>query len=221
MLVNDQCGRAGTGQSQQGYREQADMKGVVAMGVTDVAVDTTIDVAVAEIDEPGLDSTRFKLAFRNHAAGVAVVTADPGSGPVALTATSVFSVSAEPPLLVFSLSRMSSSTPFILAAETVVVHLLRSEDLALARLCSMSGADRFADTTAWERLDTGEPRFHSAHTWVRGRIVHLLDAGGSVVVVVHALEASTPGESDAESVHPLVYHNRQWHELSEISRIGE
>ena len=57
----------------------------------------------------GLSADAFKRAFRNHAAGVAIITADAGNGPVGLTATSVFSVSAEPALLVFSVSDDSSS----------------------------------------------------------------------------------------------------------------
>ncbi len=105
----------------------------------------------------------FKAAFRNHPAGVAVITADAGDGPVALTATSVFSVSVAPPLLVFSVSELSSSTPTIRRAETVVVHLLGAAQIDIAKLGATSGIDRFADTSIWERLPTGEPHFPAAH----------------------------------------------------------
>ena len=54
--------------------------------------------------ESSLSPDDFKAAFRHHPAGVAVITADAGRGPVMLTATSVSSVSAEPALLMFSLS---------------------------------------------------------------------------------------------------------------------
>ena len=57
----------------------------------------------------GLTPESFKTAFRNHPAGVAVITANSPDGPVALTATSVVSVSAEPPVLIFSLSALSLS----------------------------------------------------------------------------------------------------------------
>ena len=40
----------------------------------------------------------FKDAFRAHPAGVAIITAKGSSGPVGLTASSVSSVSAEPPM---------------------------------------------------------------------------------------------------------------------------
>ena len=164
----------------------------------------------------GLDGDAFKGAFRHHAAGVAVITADGGDGPVGLTATSVFSVSAEPALLVFSLSELSSSAPTIARASTVVVHLLGVEQLAIARLCATSGIDRFADTALWSRLETGEPYFPSAATWIRGRIVNRMSAGSSTVVAVHALET---GHGDP-SAAPLVYHNRTWHGLGDHSAVG-
>lgn len=165
----------------------------------------------------GLQADEFKSVFRNHPAGVAVITADTGNGPVGLTATSVFSVSAEPPLLVFSVSSQSSSAPTILAADTVVVHLLGAEQLDIAKLCATSGIDRFADTAIWDRLATGEPYFTASDTWIRGRVVSRMEAGNSTVVAVHALEANVPDDlSDAD---PLVYHNRTWHSLGENSRI--
>jgi len=178
---------------------------------------------LAPYDAGGLNADDFKAAFRNHPAGVALITADAGDGPVALTATSVFSVSAEPALLVFSVSEFSSSTPTIRKADTVVVHLLGAEQLDLAKLGATSGIDRFADTSIWSRLITGEPFFPSAHTWIRGRIINKLEAGNSTVVVVHALQAKAPQagshEADAAESHPLVYHNRTWHKLSAASKI--
>lgn len=159
----------------------------------------------------------FKALFRGHPGGVAVVTAEGPGGPVALTATSVASVSVDPPILIFSVSTLSSATPSILAADTIVVHLLDTADLPLAKLAATSGVDRFADTAAWRRLPTGEPLFHGVRAWTRCAIVSRLEAGGSTVIAAHALEGRTNREP-AES-EPLVYHNRTWHRLGDHSRI--
>ncbi|CAN5204868.1 flavin reductase family protein [soil metagenome] len=171
----------------------------------------------------GVTPEQFKAAFRNHPAGVALITADAGDGPVALTATSVFSVSAEPPLLVFSISKLSSAAATIREADTVVVHLLGASQLDIARLGATSGIDRFADTSIWTRLPTGEPYFPAAHAWIRGRIISKMEAGGSTVVAVQALQTSAPPAddpaADASTAHPLVYHNRTWHRLDEHSKI--
>jgi len=166
----------------------------------------------------------FKGAFRNHPAGVAVVTADAGHGPVGLTATSVFSVSVTPPLIVFSVSAHSSSAPTITASSSLVVHLLGADQVHLARLCATSGIDRFADTSMWSRLETGEPYFPAAHAWIRGTVVNTLEAGSSTLIVVQATHATYPetenDQADVPSERPLVYHNRTWHELSDGSRMA-
>jgi flavin reductase (DIM6/NTAB) family NADH-FMN oxidoreductase RutF len=166
----------------------------------------------------GLSADEFKLAFRNHPAGVAVITADAGDGPVGLTATSVFSVSAEPPLLVFSISEQSSSAPTINRADTVVVHLLGADQLAVAKLFATSGVDRFADTSSWNRLITGEPYLPGVPVWIRGKVIDRMHAGGSTVVAVHALQSHI-SEQAAEA--PLVYHNRTWHHIGEHSRLDD
>ncbi|MER5520862.1 flavin reductase family protein [Streptomyces sp. NPDC002763] len=173
--------------------------------------------------EPGLSADGFREAFRNHAGGVAVVTADAGRGPVALTATSVISVSATPPLLVFSVSALSSATPTILESSSLVVHLLGAGQVDLARLCATSGADRFADTAAWTRLPTGEPHFVAAPVSIRGAIAATFAAGASTLVVVNATHAHYAPTNDAlsDALRPLVYHNRTWHQLSELPELAD
>ena len=168
----------------------------------------------------GLSADEFKLAFRHHPAGVALITADAGDGPVAMTATSVFSVSAEPPLFVFSISDQSSASDTITKADTLIVHLLSADQLDLARLGATSGIDRFADTSIWDRLITGEPYFPAVRTWIRGRVIDRMRAGSSTVVAVHALQARLPETEAAEHAAPLVYWSRTWHELTGESEIG-
>lgn len=164
----------------------------------------------------------FKTAFRNHPAGVAVITAQGYDRPVGLTASSVSSVSANPPLLVFSLSGSSWAAPDILESKSVLVHLLDAEQLEQAKIFATGGIDRFADISTWSRLATGEPILHGAGTWLRGEIINDLPAGDSTVVVVKVLEVGVPDQPvlEPEKTRPLVYHNRAWHSLSETSVLG-
>lgn len=164
----------------------------------------------------GLSPDAFKRVFRNHAAGVAIITADAGNGPVGLTATSVFSVSAEPALLVFSVSGDSSSAGTLHKTENVVIHLLSADQVDLAQLRTKSGVDRFADTSLWDRLPSGEPSFPTAQAWVLGRVVNRMPAGGATVLALHALEASEP---EGDFSPPLVCHNRRWHSHSDHSTL--
>ena len=147
-----------------------------------------------------------------------MITAEAGNGPVGFTATSVFSVSVEPPLLVFSISDQTSSAPTIRRADTLVVHLLGRAQLPIAELCATSGADRFGDDDLWDRLPTGEPYFPSAQSWIHGRVVERMSAGSSTIIVVHALGVKAPAEPAGS--RPLVYHDRSWHSLGEHSRLA-
>lgn len=162
----------------------------------------------------------FKAAFRRHAAGIAIITADAGDGPAGLTVSSVFSVSVDPPLLVFSMSGRSSTAPVINAAETVVVHLLNSGQLALAKTFATKDLDRFADRDSWSRLATGEPYLRAAPIWLRGRVVNRMDAGDSTVVAVQAIESHIDTR-DIDETGPLVYYDRTYHKLSDDSLITE
>ena len=167
----------------------------------------------------GISPDQLKAVCRHQPGGVALVTADDGSRPIAITVTSVISVSAEPPLFIFSASALSSSTPVLLGSKTVVVHLLTDKNVDLAALGATSGIDRFADTSRWDRLPTREPLFRGVDTWIRGEIVNSFEAGTSTMLVIHALETHTPGDGDTG--RPLVYHDRTWHAIDEHSAIPD
>lgn len=182
---------------------------------------TSHDRPTTDAPENTALADNFKAAFRNHPAGVAVITAYSADGPVGLTASSVISVSANPPMLVFSLSAYSKASPAIRNAETILIHLMRADQLELAKTFATGGIDRFADTSTWSRLATGEPILYGADTWLRGEILNSIDAGDSTVVVVKVLEVGVPDETESEKnrTPPLVYHNRAWHSLSEASEV--
>lgn len=80
----------------------------------------------------------LRSVFRQHAAGVAVITAA-GDRPVGFTATSLNSVAAEPPLISFGVGTASSSWPVVAEAEHIGVHLLGEHQQALAATFARSG----------------------------------------------------------------------------------
>ncbi|MBP1806199.1 flavin reductase family protein [Rubellimicrobium aerolatum] len=161
--------------------------------------------------EPDL-SEAFKGAFRQHPAGVAILTADPGDGPVALTVSSLISVSAAPPTVAFSLSEGSTSSAPLLRAETLVIHLLRRQDRPLADLCATKGADRFGPGVRWDRLPGGEPFYMGVANWFQARILHRFPVAGATLVVAE-LMAGQVDRSEAGHKESLVYLDRRWHGL--------
>lgn len=166
----------------------------------------------------------LKAAFRHHAAGVTVVTADAGDGPLALTASSVTSVSSSPAILLFSVTATTATGRAIARASSAVVHLLDVDDLDLAIRCADPTVDRFADPSAWERLASGEPVFLGPRMLLRGDVVQRIVLGEAVVIVLAVVEVidrgprSTDGGTPA-AARPLAYHDRRWHALGEDSRL--
>ena len=174
----------------------------------------------ADIPTPAtIDAERFKAAFRHHAAGVAVVTADV-DGPLALTASSVTSVSAEPAVLLFSVSSTTVTGRAVASAASAAVHLLDVDDLPLALRCADPTVDRFADPATWERLPTGEPSFLGPRLVLRGEVCERLVFGEATVVVMavtHVLDRRGDG---AERRPPLAYVDRRWHALDASSTVS-
>ncbi|MDR3067913.1 MAG: flavin reductase family protein [Cellulomonas sp.] len=158
--------------------------------------------------ERSLGPEEFRNVFRRHPAGVAVVALTHDSRPVGFTATSVISVSADPPLLTFSVAATSSSWPAVAVARTLTVSFLAEDQEHLSARFSTSGIDRFADG-GWSTLPTGEPVIDGAVSWVRARIVQRTAVGGSWLVSVRALESGGTGGA------PLVYHDRTYRRLGD------
>ena len=162
----------------------------------------------------------FKAAFRNHPAGVAVLTATDGTDHAAMTVSSLFSISAEPPLIGFSVSGMASAARVFNSAETVIIHMVDANSLWLAKLGATSGITRFEDRSQWNVLDSGERIFPAAPIIVRGTVLERIRAGGSTLCVVNAVDL-LKGEPIDDSAAPIVYHNRQWHRLNGSSALAE
>ncbi|HEY0237044.1 MAG TPA: flavin reductase family protein [Friedmanniella sp.] len=163
--------------------------------------------------EPAVTSEAFRSIFRRHPAGVAVIALRDGDRPVGLTATSVISVSAEPPMLAFSVATTASAWPALERTDTLTVNLLAAAQVDVSARFATRDVDRFAGV-AWRWLPTGEPVLDDVPAWIRGRVVERLPVGSSVLLVVQALQSS-----QGDAVAPLVYHDRAYHALHEGSAL--
>ncbi|MGW1724318.1 flavin reductase family protein [Streptomyces sp. NPDC002306] len=163
---------------------------------------------------PGLGNPRLaspdllRSVFRRHAAGVAVITARGDAGPVGFTATSLTSVSAEPPLLSFGINTGASSWPAISAAAHVGVHILGEHQQELAATFARSGADRFGAPTAWYDGPEGVPVLGDVSAWLVCRVVTRVPAGDHRIVLGEVVLGDSTGPGG-----PLVYHQGRFNAL--------
>jgi flavin reductase (DIM6/NTAB) family NADH-FMN oxidoreductase RutF len=163
---------------------------------------------------PGLSTPRLaspdllRSVFRRHAAGVAVITARGDAGPVGFTATSLSSVSAEPPMLSFGIGTGASSWPAVSRAGHVGVHILGEHQEELAATFARSGADRFGGETAWHDGPEGVPVLDDVLAWLVCRVVARVPAGDHRIVLGEVVLGDPTGPG-----RPLLYHQGRFNSL--------
>ncbi len=165
----------------------------------------------------GVDSTGasagqvelLKAAFRRHASGVAIVTAVGPDGPVGLTASSVASVSTQPPALSFSVLTSSRTGRTVAEAEEVDVHLLPASLARVADAFGRSAGERFTPEQGWV-VDAEGASLPDAVASLRCVPVARVPMGEAVVVVaeVRDVRLGPVGE-------PLVHHDRTYRTVGE------
>lgn len=160
--------------------------------------------------QPTIDNEGFKAVFRQHAAGVTVVTFAGRQRPMGFTATSLVSISAQPPMFAFSVAAGSSAWGELEHAESVVVQLLSCDQVDVAARFATPGIDRFAPDD-WTTLPTGEPVLEGCVAWIRGMIRQRVSVGDAHVVMVEAAEHMVDADREV-----LVYRDRRYHRIAPI-----
>lgn len=145
--------------------------------------------------EPGL----LRLVMRRLATGVTVVATDSEKGPVGVAINSFTSVSLEPPLVLFCISRTSRSWPAIKAAQRFAVSFLTAEQEPAARRFCASGVDRFVGQDL-RTAATGAPILAAAGGYVDCTLGRVIEAGDHHVVLGHVVAAGVLNDA-----RPLVF----------------
>src|ERR1700710_658032 len=118
----------------------------------------------------------FRGAMRHLVGGVNVITAGRGKDITGMTVTSVSSLSVDPPTLIVSINRESSSWPFIKRLGVFGVNILNADQIDIAERFSgksgLKGADRFAGAQ-WFTRDTGVPLLAGALAAIDCEVEHI------------------------------------------------
>lgn len=92
------------------------------------------------------DAKEFRRCLGNFATGVTVITAQTADGKkVGMTANSFNSVSLEPPLILWSIIKESSSYPVFEQASHFAVNILAADQIDLSNHFARPSDDKFAD----------------------------------------------------------------------------
>ena len=136
--------------------------------------------ALRTVSEPTRSS--FRQLFGHHAGGVVVVTLDGGAGPVGFTATSLASVSLDPPLVGFFADNGSSSWPKIQQTGAFCVNILGEHQEDVCRRFASKEPDKFAGL-GWTPAGSGSPQLEGAIAWIDCDIDQVVQTGDHVLAL--------------------------------------
>jgi flavin reductase (DIM6/NTAB) family NADH-FMN oxidoreductase RutF len=160
-----------------------------------------LKVPLVLADDPSPDL--FRSAMRNLAGGVSVITAGQGEARTGLTATSVSSLSLDPPSLLVCINRASATLAAITADRAFGVNILSAHHRHLAEsFAGRSGAWGSARYIGaeWIALATGAPLLADALSAIDCTLEKLVDWQSHTIVVGRVRALRVNGGSG-----PLVY----------------
>jgi flavin reductase (DIM6/NTAB) family NADH-FMN oxidoreductase RutF len=135
---------------------------------------------------PGREGAAFRLAMREFASGVALVTTGRGEQRTGCTATSLCSLSLDPPSLIVCIARSSSTLAALRTAKTFGVNVLAGAHENLADRFSgrsgVKGAARFAGAE-WTTLVTGAPLLRDALACIDCNVEEVLERHTHAIVI--------------------------------------
>lgn len=156
------------------------------------------------------DEATFREVLARFASGVVVVTGSTPDGPAGLTCQSFSSLSLDPPLVLLSTARTSTTWPRIAATGRFAVNVLSADQEAVSTRFAERGGDKFRGLP-WHGGALGNPLLDGAIAHVECDIDAVHDGGDHRIVVgrVRALEAAGLGTHS-----PLVYYRSRYHALA-------
>ncbi len=152
---------------------------------------------------PNFDDRQFRAVLGRFPTGVTIITAEKrDASPMGLTISSFHSLSLEPPLILWTLTRAASSLPHFRAAQRYVVHILSASQAALARRFARGPQeDRFRDV-ALSRAPGGTLMLADARCagWLECFNVTQHEAGD------HFIFVGQVERCDHRPLAPLIHH---------------
>lgn len=156
---------------------------------------------------PDVAHRALRSALGAFPTGITIVTSTGHRGaPIGLTVNSFSSVSLDPPLVSWSLRKMSPLLEFFAVGRRCAIHVLRAEQEDLARRFATSGIERFA-TAAWRPDRDGVPILAGVLARFDCRTEAIHEAGD------HSLLLARIERYDAEEGMPLLFASGRFRAL--------
>lgn len=154
----------------------------------------------------------FRNALGSFATGVTIATTtDENGAPVGVTASSFNSVSLDPPLVLWSLSKDSLSRPAFTQSGHFAIHVLAADQTALSDRFARSQSDKW-DGLPWHTGALGSPLLDEHAAVFECKTRHEYDGGDHVILVGEVVEFEMHGKT------PLLFHAGQYAGVSPLPK---
>ena len=152
---------------------------------------------------------QFLAGMRQVASSVTIIATELDGEPRGLTATSVCSLSVDPPSFVVCVNRRAAAREFIRRSRHFSINVLCRDQESIARCFSggvehCRGGDRFS-LGQWGRLVTGAPILLSSAANFDCELYQSLECDTHDVLIGYAVAA----QADEQRM-PLLYRNRRY-----------
>ena len=147
-----------------------------------------------------VSSDEFRGAMRHLAGGVSVITAGRGRDISGMTVTSVSSLSVDPPTLIVSINRETSSWPLVKRYGFFGVNILTSDQIDIAERFTgkggLKGAARFAGAD-WTTRASGVPLLVGALAAIDCEVEDIVERHSHAIVIGRVLDVAVSARTAA------------------------
>jgi 4-hydroxyphenylacetate 3-hydroxylase, reductase component len=146
-----------------------------------------------EMGNPANDARMFRRCLGQFGTGIAIITTQKDGHRAGVTVNSVASVSLDPPLVLWSISRTSRSLPLFRGAAGFAINVLSKDQIDLSRHFSSSVEDKFQGIpTRCGRLEI--PLLEGAVSHVECTVEAAYEGGDHVILVGRVVHVSRYSE---------------------------
>src|ERR1700704_2873468 len=171
-----------------------------------------------------VSSDDFRRAMRQLAGGVSVITVGRGNDITGMTVTSVASLSVDPPTLIVSINRESSSWPLLKRYGFFGVNILNADQLDIAERFTgkggLKGAERFAGAE-WITLASGVPMLVGALAAVDCEVEDIVERHSHAILIGRVLDLKLSSRTAAlaywQGQYVAIDQNEDAIRLAEVS----
>lgn len=151
-------------------------------------------------DQSNIDKLAFRHALGNFATGITVMTAtSPDGSKVGVTANSFNSVSLDPPLILWSIEKNSSSFAVFETASHFAVNVLAADQINLSNHFAKRSEDKFADIN-YTKGAGNAPLLDGCAAIFQCELHNIIEGGDHWIILGKVISFDDAGKA------PLLYH---------------